>query len=1496
MAGFRNNNDDVSVRGQRRIATRTSGVELAFGKHSLLLYRLFFTLLMVFVGVASSYATTDKMPAPLMSACEIEYPPFSIVDGAGRADGFSVELMRAALAAMNREVIFRTGPWAEVRGWLENGEVEALPLVGRTPEREALFDFTIPYMTLHGAIVVRKGVTDIHNLEDLKGLQVAVMKGDNAEEFLRREDRGITIRTTPTFEDALRELSEGKYAAVVMQRLVAVRLIQEGSLENLRVTDEPIEGFSQEFCFAVKEGNRDTLALLNEGLALVMADGTHRQLHSKWFAALELPENKPIIVGGDHNYPPFEYLDEQGNPAGYNVELTRALAKATDLDIEIRLGPWDNIIKDLKRGAVDIMQGMFYLPERDQKFDFTQPHDRNHYVVAGRKGKGKLPETIEALSGKRIIVQSGDAAHDYLVSQGLEKNLFFANSQEEVLQELTEGRYDCAVVARISALHLIKERGWNKLVLGQHPLVSLEYCYAVPEENKALLALFSEGLKMLEASGEYRHIHDKWLGIYQEKSISTLTALRYSAFVIIPLLLLLALGFVWSWSLRRQVAEKTRELRHSLERFREVFEAANVGKSITRPTGEINVNQAFADYLGYTPEELKGKRWQDITPPDFVPEVEKKLNTLFQGLNSATRFEKPYLHKNGDIVWADISVALRRDQNGDPLYFITTVVDITARRQAEERLQHLTEVLRAIRNVNQLITHEKDTETLLCQACEILTETRGYQSVWIGMRNADGGLGLAASSGIGEDFRPLLAQLDHNAVPECCRLAKDQGDIVVMHNPRENCVPCPLAQSYRGTAALAGLLQHNDREYGAIVVSLPVGMADDPEEISLFKELAGDVSYALYGIEIEKEQHLAADALRASETNYRLLADNTVDCIWRLNLDVVFEYINPASMVLLGYSPEEMIGSPLSKYCDEENYAIMASEIAAALAAPANFIRTIFQAEMIRRDGSLINVEITGKILRLDDGTAIGLQGVTRDITERVAAQQALRESEAQFRSYVEEAPFGIFLTDRTGRYLSVNPAAARITGYSEEELCAMSVSDLFGADSLELGMAHFQKLLVEGESYGELTCLHKSGEPRQWYVSAVKLSEERFLGFAEDITERKRAEREHESLQAQLVQSQKMESVGRLAGGVAHDFNNMLGVILGFTEMAMDKVEETHPVYDDLQEVMEAGKRSAEITRQLLAFARKQTIMPKVLNLNETVETMLSMLRRLIGENIDLSWISEDGLWPVKMDPSQLDQILANLCVNAKDAIKGVGKLTIETGKATFDEEYCASHLEFVPGDYVMLAVSDDGCGMDTETKGHLFEPFFTTKKIGEGTGLGLATVYGIVRQNNGFINVYSEPGQGTTFRIYLPRHIGETEVKEQIAEQAPLPSGKGKTVLIVEDEVALLKMGQNMLESLEYNVLAAANPKEALQLAKEYEGKIDLLVTDVIMPGMNGRDLAQQIQQQYPGIRILFMSGYTANVIAHHGVLDDNIFFIQKPFSIQELAAKANAALMTE
>jgi CheY-like chemotaxis protein len=367
---------------------------------------------------------------------------------------------------------------------------------------------------------------------------------------------------------------------------------------------------------------------------------------------------------------------------------------------------------------------------------------------------------------------------------------------------------------------------------------------------------------------------------------------------------------------------------------------------------------------------------------------------------------------------------------------------------------------------------------------------------------------------------------------------------------------------------------------------------------------------------------------------------------------------------------------------------------------------------------------------------------------------------------------------------------------------------------------------------------------------------------------------------------------VGRLAGGVAHDFNNMLGVILGHTEMALEQVDPAQPLHAGLTEIRNAATRSADLTRQLLAFARKQTIAPQVLDLNETVAGMLTMLKRLIGEDIDLHWQMEADLWPVRVDPSQIDQILANLCVNARDAISGVGKLTIELGNRTFDEDFCAAHAGLVPGEYVLLAVSDDGCGMDKETLSHLFEPFFTTKGMGQGTGLGLATVYGIVKQNHGFIDVSSEPGRGTTFKIYLPRDVGKAGPARR--ESAPEPLLRGQeTILLVEDEPAILKMTKMMLERQNYTVLAARTPGEAIALAREHAGEIHLLVTDVVMPEMNGRDLAKNVMSLYPHVKRLFMSGHTANVIAHDSVLNEGMHFMQKPFSMKDLAVKVREAL---
>jgi signal transduction histidine kinase len=401
-----------------------------------------------------------------------------------------------------------------------------------------------------------------------------------------------------------------------------------------------------------------------------------------------------------------------------------------------------------------------------------------------------------------------------------------------------------------------------------------------------------------------------------------------------------------------------------------------------------------------------------------------------------------------------------------------------------------------------------------------------------------------------------------------------------------------------------------------------------------------------------------------------------------------------------------------------------------------------------------------------------------------------------------------------------------------------------------------------------------------------------RFVGTHTDITDRKRAEERQARLQAQLVQAQKMESIGRLAGGMAHDFNNMLGVILGHAELALRKLDPAQPLHADIMEIRRAGERSAELTRNLLAFARKQTVAPKVLDLNETLDGMLVMLQRLIGEDIELVWNPNVQLWPVKIDPSQIDQILVNLCVNARDAIAENGQITIETDNVVLSEADCLGHSDLEPGDYVMLYVADDGCGMESKVLEHVFDPFFTTKGKAKGTGLGLSMVFGIVKQNRGHIHGHSRPGEGTTFKIYLPRFVGEktsTTAESYIMEA----EGGNETILLVEDEPAILDLSRRMLEKQGYQVVTASTPGEAIRLAQEHVGTINLLMTDVVMPEMNGRELAKRLLSIYPDLKRLFMSGYTADVIAHHGVLEEGVHFLQKPFTMVDLGTRVREAL---
>ncbi len=532
------------------------------------------------------------------------------------------------------------------------------------------------------------------------------------------------------------------------------------------------------------------------------------------------------------------------------------------------------------------------------------------------------------------------------------------------------------------------------------------------------------------------------------------------------------------------------------------------------------------------------------------------------------------------------------------------------------------------------------------------------------------------------------------------------------------------------------------------------------------------------------------------------------------------------------------------------------------------------------------------------------------DITDKKLYEEALRKSESLARTVIDNSTTGISVRSNTGQLLLYNQAWINMWEISEERL----EKDLKPREVLKFNerdeyfsQYHEGVLNVyrNGGSYTipEISTSGKfshSGKPRcinQHFTGITNKDGvvERVVILSYDITESKQAELEKEKLISQLIHAQKMESIGRLAGGVAHDFNNMLGVIIGYTDLAMGLTDSNISTYKYLQEIGKAAKRSANLTRQLLAYARKQTVNPIVLELNEAIKGMKKMLGRLIGEDIELSYNPSNYPIFLEIDPSQIDQILANLCINARDAISNTGKITIETMTININEEYSSSHIEALSGEFALLIIGDNGCGMDIVTLENLFEPFYTTKEIGKGTGLGLATVYGIIKQNNGFIEVNSDLGIGSIFKIYLPLY--KNQFRQSLQMQASTSDiGGNETILLVEDEKTFLNMTREMLEMHGYNVLATISPKEALNIANQHKDKIDLLITDVIMPEMNGRDLSYKILDICPDIKRLYMSGYTASVIEHHGVLEKGANFIQKPFNIESLAEKVREILDNE
>jgi PAS domain S-box-containing protein len=864
-------------------------------------------------------------------------------------------------------------------------------------------------------------------------------------------------------------------------------------------------------------------------------------------------------------------------------------------------------------------------------------------------------------------------------------------------------------------------------------------------------------------------------------------------------------------------------------------------------TQQMNfVSDYVETMLGYSVEEWLSTPnfWLQIVHPHDREEAGREAAANFVSGKSST-VEFRWVAKDGHEIWVESNYVVIPDAQGQPGGVRGVTIDITERKRVEEAL--------------------RETARSKAESLALLDTTVSSAPVGFAFHNCELVFErinetLAAINGLSVEEH--LGRTLHEVLPEMAPIIEP-----LLQRVLDTAEPVIDFELNGETRADPGHKHH------WVASFYPVRMQGG--EILGVGVLVADVT----------ARKQAEEALRESEERYRDLVENAHDIIYSHDLEGNYLSVNRAGEQATGYTHDECLQLNIRDTVAPEHAGRIREMIARKLAGETG---TAYEIEIMAKDGRRIDVEVNTKLM-FEDGVPVGVQGIARDITERKLAQAEL----TRLATAVEQTADSIVITDTDGNIQYVNPAFERITGYSKEEVLGQNPRILKSARTDPAVYRDLWQSITRGDVWvGQLVNKKKDGSlfNERATISAVRDHSGKiahYIAVKQDTTRQI-------LLEEQLRQSQKMEAIGQLAGGVAHDFNNLLTAINGYSSLALQRVEEHNSIRPFLEEVKKAGERAANLTRQLLAFGRKQILQPVSLNLNDVVTDLNKMLRRLIGEDIEFISKLDPKLEKIKADPGQIEQVLMNLVVNARDAMPQGGTLTIETSCVELDERYAARRIGARPGRYIMLAVSDTGIGMDEQTKARIFDPFFTTKEKGKGTGLGLSTVYGIVKQSGGNIWVYSELNRGTTFKVYLPQ-IETTAPEASRAEmEIAIPSGS-ETILLVEDEDVVRGLATQILEQAGYKVIAAARGDEAVRICRDSDEQIDLLLTDVVMPQTSGKEVADQLSQLMPGLKVLFMSGYTDEAIVHHGVLDSNIEFIQKPFTPAALATKIREVLDT-
>ncbi len=887
---------------------------------------------------------------------------------------------------------------------------------------------------------------------------------------------------------------------------------------------------------------------------------------------------------------------------------------------------------------------------------------------------------------------------------------------------------------------------------------------------------------------------------------------------------------------------------HAVGALRTLVEHSNDGALILTGDGVIRyANHRAAALLGLPPDAMIGTAIQCRLAPDVRAAVDA---LLANATARPTRIELSLSADQGRQTPVELTI-YRPDSRAEPATLCAIVTDLSERKRAAQVIDD--------------------------QLAEIVFH---YDNAPVGLASLDTDLRFLR-------INPLMAEL--NGIPVAEHIGRTVAEIV----------PDLAAQARQ----LADTLLTSGKAITEIELS---GETPAQPGVKRFwleswypvrRNHAEIVGFNVIAQEVTNQKRAEA-ALRQSESLLRQVTDNLPAFVAYVSApDLRYLFVNRQYAISFQCEREQIIGRPVRELLGEANYRFAWPYIQRALAGEACFYENTFKLAEGQR---WIHVNFVPTFDAA--GTVQGIVILSRDVTARKQAEAELAASQSLYRLLAENSSDAVSMIDAGGRVVYVSPAYTRRLGYDERDLLDLDTPAILqqvhpddrARIAAEIKRGRDLKLPISRYAYRART---KSGD-YIWLEDILRRDFDEQGEFvhtiinSREITERVRAEEDRDRLRAHLAQAQKMELVGRLAGGVAHEFNNMLAVILLRTEMLLQATAPDTKAYRSLSDIHAVAKRSAALVRSLLGYARKQIASPKVLDLNGLIANALPVVRKLLGEEIDLVWNPGAALWPVRIDPSQFEQVLVNLCVNARDAIDGTGTIAIETADVVLAQGVDANGLPILAGDYVMIAVNDTGCGMDNEVLAHIFEPFFTTKEVGSGTGLGLAAVDGIVQQNHGHIRVRSKRGVGTTFKIYLPRLVEAAERDEK--QSIPtLPRGKGETILLVEDEPIVLEMAAEILRYLGYAVIEVATPPDALEQIKDAAHHVDLLMTDIVLPTMNGRELATQIAAIQPGIKCLFVSGYPADMVERRGVLESGVHFLHKPFSLHELATSVSQAL---